>query len=79
MEFGLKWIYMARYELILRLDGALWLRIIFKTPPDPQKGHGIIKILKQVKNILELAKITYGLHDYIHHPLHLNESIPLGE
>ena len=30
MEFDLKWVHMARYELILRLDGALWLRIIFK-------------------------------------------------
>ena len=30
MKFGLKWVHMARYELILRLDGALWLRIIFK-------------------------------------------------
>ena len=30
MEFDLKWVHMARYELILRLDGALWLRIISK-------------------------------------------------
>ena len=30
MKFGLKWVHMARYELILRLDGALWLRIILK-------------------------------------------------
>ena len=30
MEFGLKWIHMARYELILKLDGAPWLTIIFK-------------------------------------------------
>ena len=28
---------MAPYELILKLDGALWLRIIFKTPSTPQK------------------------------------------
>ena len=28
MKFGLKWVHMARYELILRLDGALWLPII---------------------------------------------------
>ena len=28
MEFDAKWVHMARYELILRLDGALWLRII---------------------------------------------------
>ena len=30
MEFCLKWVHTARYELILRLDGALWLTIIFK-------------------------------------------------
>ena len=30
MEFDLKWVHMARYELILKLDGALWLRIILK-------------------------------------------------
>ena len=28
MEFDPKWVHMAPYELILRLDGALWLRII---------------------------------------------------
>ena len=37
MEFGLKWVHMARYELILRLDGALWHTIIFK-PLLTQKG-----------------------------------------
>ena len=30
MEFGLKWIHMAQYELILTLDGALWLTIVFR-------------------------------------------------
>ena len=30
MKCDMKWVHMARYELILRLDGALWLRIIFK-------------------------------------------------
>ena len=30
MEFDLKWVHMVRYELILKLDGALWLRIISK-------------------------------------------------
>ena len=39
MEFDLKWVHMARQELILRLDGALWLRIIFSTPPDPKKVY----------------------------------------
>ena len=28
MEFDLKWVRMARSELILRQEGALWLRII---------------------------------------------------
>ena len=30
MEFDLKWVHMARYVLILKLDGALGLRIISK-------------------------------------------------
>ena len=36
MTFGLKWVHMARYELILRLDGALWLTIISKAPLTPK-------------------------------------------
>ena len=28
MKICLKWVHMARYELILRLDGALWHTII---------------------------------------------------
>ena len=39
MEFALKWVHMGRYELILRLDGALWLTIIFKPLLTPQKGY----------------------------------------
>ena len=35
-EFDLKWVCMARYELILRLDGALWLTIISETPLTPK-------------------------------------------
>ena len=38
MEFDLKWVHMARYELILKLDGALWLTIISKTPLTPRKA-----------------------------------------
>ena len=30
MEFGENRVQMAQYELILRLDGALWLRIVFQ-------------------------------------------------
>ena len=54
MEFGLKWAHMARYELILRLEGALWLTIIsgplltqkgaIKDPQNPKK------VLKSVPN-----------------------------
>ena len=38
MEFGLKWVHMGRYELTLRLDGALWLTIIFKPLLTPKRG-----------------------------------------
>ena len=41
MKFGLKWVHMARYELILRLDGALWLTIIFKPLLTPQRAFTI--------------------------------------
>ena len=38
MEFGVKWVHMGRYELILRLDGALWLTIIFKPFLSPKRA-----------------------------------------
>ena len=38
MEFGVKWVHMAWYELILRLDGVLWLRIIFKPLLTPKRA-----------------------------------------
>ena len=41
MKFGLKWVHMARYELILKLDGALWLRIIFKPLLTPKRAFTI--------------------------------------
>ena len=37
MKFGLKWVHMVRYELILNLDGALWLTIIFKPLLTPNR------------------------------------------
>ena len=43
MKICLKWIHMARYELILRLDGALWLRIIFKPLLTPKRAIQIQK------------------------------------
>ena len=39
MEFGLKWVHMARYELILRLDGALRLTIIFRPLLTPKRAN----------------------------------------
>ena len=30
LEFDMRWVHMARYELILKPDGAIWLRIISK-------------------------------------------------
>ena len=47
MEFSLKWVHMSRYELILRLDAALWLTIISKTPLTPRRA---IKIQNRPKN-----------------------------
>ena len=37
MKFDLEWVHMVRYDLILRLDGALWLRIISKPLLIPNK------------------------------------------
>ena len=39
MEFDLKWVNIARYELILRLDGALWLTIVFRPLLTPKKAN----------------------------------------
>ena len=38
MNIDPKWVHMARYELILKLDGALWLMIISKPLLTPQKA-----------------------------------------
>ena len=43
MEFGLKWVCMG-YELIVRLDGALWLTIVSKPPLPPTAKKGNKKI-----------------------------------
>ena len=47
MKIDLKWVHMARYGLILRLDGALWLTIISKPPLTPK---GATKIQNWQKN-----------------------------
>ena len=60
MEFGVKWVHMAWYELILKLDGVLWLRIILKPLLTPKRVMEWPEIRKKIKNILELAKYTLG-------------------
>ena len=62
MKIGLKWVHMARYELILRLEGALWLTINsgplltpkgdIKIPQNPKK------VLKSVPNQPRHAAIS---------------------
>ena len=54
MEFDLKWIHMARYELILRLDGALWLTIISEAPLTPKRAMEGTKIPKESKMALRI-------------------------
>ena len=57
MEFGLKWFKwvhntMGRYELILKLDGALWPRIILKLLLTPK---GAIEDPTNPKKVLKSA------------------------
>ena len=52
MEICLKWVHMARYELILRLDGALWLRIISKPPLTEKMTHRNPKMTPKSQNWL---------------------------
>ena len=47
MEIGLKWVHIARYELILKLERALWLRIILKPLLTPKGAIKIKKIKKK--------------------------------
>ena len=47
MEFDLKWVHMGRYELILRMDGALWLTIISKPLLNPKGAIKPPQIPKQ--------------------------------
>ena len=51
---------MARYELILKLDGALWLTIVSKAPLALKRAMEGPKIRKNIKNILELAKTLWS-------------------
>ena len=43
MKNHLKWVHMARYDLILKQDGAIWLRIISELLPAPQKVYKMQK------------------------------------
>ena len=59
-EFDLKWVHMARYGLILRQDGAMWLRIISKPLLTPETFLERPKILKNMKihDFLEAFRIV---------------------
>ena len=46
LKNGLKWVHLARYELILKLDGALRLTIILRPLLTP-KGYKKPKITKK--------------------------------
>ena len=61
MEFDLKWVHMARYELILKLDGAIWLRIIFRTLliPPPKGCERSKQIKNNPKEMLKLSRLQY--------------------
>ena len=61
MNFCLKWVHMARYELILKLDGALWLRIISKPLLTPKTAMEGPKIQKESKID---ASYGSGAHPY---------------
>ena len=56
MNICLKWVHMARDELILKLDGALWLTIIFKPLLTPKGAIQIPKIQKSLKVRAKPAK-----------------------
>ena len=51
IEIYLKLVHVGRYELILRLDGALWLTIISKPLLTPPKGHGRSQKNKIIQNV----------------------------
>ena len=49
MELCLKWVHAARYERVLKLDGALWLRIIAGPLLTPKTAHTNQTITKQIQ------------------------------
>ena len=62
MEVGLKWVHMARYELIFRLDGALWLTIIFKPLWTPTRA---ITVKKMNQNFSPEKLLNVVLQPYV--------------
>ena len=63
MKIDLKWVHIAWYELILRLDGALWHTIISGPLLTPKRPMESSNIRKKIKNLLELAKSPcFGTH-----------------
>ena len=68
MECCLKWVHMARYELILRLDGALWLPIISKTPLVSRKAMEGQKNPKESRKALLRAGLTRLVIVPVNHP-----------
>ena len=59
MKFGLKWFNVARCELILRLDGALWLRIIFKPLLTPKMAHKNPKMIQKDVKAARSAALNF--------------------
>ena len=57
MKICLKWVHMARYGLILKLDGAPWHTIISGPLLTPKRAMESSKIRKKVQKLLELAKL----------------------
>ena len=53
MELDVKWVHMVRYELILKLHGALWLTIISKPLLTPKGAMERPNILKESLNKLK--------------------------
>ena len=65
MELGLKWVHMGLYELILRQDGAIWLRIVFKTPLTAQRHIKIKKLARENQDGCFLLQTPVCLPDIV--------------
>ena len=67
LNIGLKWVHMARYGLILKLDGALWHTIISGPLLTPRRAMESSNIRKKVKKSSragqEVKKRSLPIHD----------------